>query len=119
MQVRLDVTLRQIVGEKIMEIPIKTEKTIGGVLHSAGRQYPNLDESIWYSDGSLAEHGAVIHIGRDIRHLDGVKTPITNEDTLDVFPPVGGGSGQEDPLAESTFEENDDIAPLKAFNIKS
>ena len=37
--------------------------------------------------GSVAE----IHKGRDIRHFDGVNTPLTNVDTLDVFPPVGGG----------------------------
>ena len=58
--------------------------------------------------GSVAE----IHTARDIRHFDGVKTPLNNEYTLDVFPPVGGKSGQEDPLAESSFEENAGIYPL-------
>ena len=43
------------------------------------------------TDGSLAGSVAEIHKGRDIRHFDGVNTPLTNVDTLDVFPPVGGG----------------------------
>lgn len=91
MQIRLYATLRQIVGEKIVEIPIKSEKTIGDILRSLVQQYPKLDESIWYPDGSLAGHVAVILNGRDIRHLGGVETPLSNESVLDVFPPVGGG----------------------------
>jgi len=53
--------------------------------------FPNLNESIWYADGSLAGHVAVVLNGRDIRHLDGVDTPLSKEDKLQVFPPVGGG----------------------------
>jgi molybdopterin synthase sulfur carrier subunit len=96
MQIRLYATLRQIVGEKIVEIPIGTEKTIGDVLRSLVRQYPKLDESIWYPDGSLAGHVAVILNGRDVRHLDGVDTPLSDEDILDVFPPIGGGANQNE-----------------------
>jgi molybdopterin synthase sulfur carrier subunit len=96
MQVRLYATLRQIVGTKIVEVPVQTEKTIGDLLRALVQQYPKLDESIWYSDGSLAEHVAVILNGRDIRHLEGVDTPLTDDDILDVFPPVGGGSGKDD-----------------------
>ena len=96
MKVRLYATLRQIVGMKIVEVPVQTEKTIGDLLRSLVHQYPKLDESIWYPNGSLAGHVAVILNGRDIRHLEGVDTPITDDDILDVFPPVGGGSGKDD-----------------------
>jgi molybdopterin synthase sulfur carrier subunit len=96
MQIRLYATLRQIAGTKIVEVPVQTEKTIGDVLRSLVRQYPDLDESIWYPDGSLAGHVAVILNGRDIRHLEGVDTSITDDGILDVFPPVGGGSGKDD-----------------------
>ena len=96
MQVRLYATLRQIVGTKIVEVPVNTEKTIGDVLRSLVRQYPELDESIWNPDKSLAGHVAVILNGRDIRHLEGVDTSITDDGILDVFPPVGGGSGKDD-----------------------
>jgi molybdopterin synthase sulfur carrier subunit len=81
---------------KIVEIPVQNEKTIGDLLRSLVQQYPKLDESIWYPNGSLAGHVAVILNGRDIRHLEGVDTPITDDDILDVFPPVGGGSGEDD-----------------------
>jgi molybdopterin synthase sulfur carrier subunit len=124
MQIRLYATLRQIVGTKIVEVPVQTEKTVGDLLRSLVQQYPKLDESIWYPNGSLAGHVAVILNGRDIRHLKGVDTPITDDDILDVFPPVGGGSGKDDlthvtlkftshfrkqvghPLIEFTFKGN-------------
>ena len=96
MQVRLYATLRQIVGTKIVEVPVQTEKTVGDLLRSLVQQYPKLDESIWYPNGSLAGHVAVILNGRDIRHLEGVDTPLTDDDILDVFPPVGGGTGKDD-----------------------
>lgn len=95
MKVNLYATLRQIVGKKIVEIQINNEKTVGNILHTLVRQYPDLNESIWYPDGTLAGHVAVIHNGRDIRHLEGVDTPVTDDDKLDVFPPVGGGSGKD------------------------
>lgn len=91
MQIRLYATLRQIVGTKVVEIPLKTEKTIGDLLRSLVQHYPGLDEAIWYPDGSLAGHVAVIVNGRDIRHVGGVNTPLAEDDTLDIFPPVGGG----------------------------
>jgi MoaD family protein len=94
MQVRLYATLRQTVGIKVVEIPVKVNQTVGDILHALVDRYPELSEAIWYADGSLAEHVAVILNGRDVRHLDGVDTPLTDDDTLDLFPPVGGGVSQ-------------------------
>ena len=92
MQVRLYATLRQTVGIKVVEIPVKVNKTVGDILHALVDRYPELREAIWYADGSLAGHVAVILNGRDIRHLDNVNTPLTDDDTVDLFPPVGGGA---------------------------
>ncbi len=96
MQVRLYATLRQTVGTKIVEIPVQAEQTVGDILRALVQLHPSLDKAIWYPDGSLAGHVAVILNGRDVRHLDGVDTPLSDEDTLDVFPPIGGGSGKDD-----------------------
>lgn len=94
MQVRLYATLRQTTGAKIVELPVGAEQTVGDVLRALVQRYPKLDQAIWYADGSLAGHVAVILNGRDVRHLAGVDTPISEDDRLSLFPPVGGGEGQ-------------------------
>ena len=93
MQIRLYATLRQIAGTRELEIPVEVNQTVGDVLRTLVTRYPKLDEAIWHPDGSLAGHVAVILSGRDIRHLSEVDTPVSEDDRLDVFPPVGGGAG--------------------------
>ena len=95
MNVSLYATLRQIAGTKAVELPVQADQTVGDVLHALVKRYPSLKEAIWYEDGSLAGHVAVILNGRDIRHLEGVDSRINESDQLAVFPPVGGGEDQE------------------------
>ncbi len=97
MQIRLYATLRQIAGTRELEIPVEAGATVGEVLRSLVTRFPRLEEAIWYPDGSLAGHVAVILNGRDIRHLSAVDTPVSNDDRLDVFPPVGGGAKLDQP----------------------
>jgi len=93
---RLYATLRQIAGTPEVEIPVAGQQTVGDVLHVLVERYPRLSEAIWYPDGSLAGHVAVLLNGRDVRHLEGVETLLSDDDSLAVFPPVGGGSSGDD-----------------------
>ena len=90
MEIRLYATLRQIAGAKI-EIEACPGQTVGDALRALTAQHPRLVPSIWRDDGALAGHLAVMLDGRDIRHLNGVDTPLSGARHLDVFPPVGGG----------------------------
>jgi molybdopterin synthase sulfur carrier subunit len=92
MQIRLYATLRQIAETRELEISVEADATVGEVLRSLVTRFPGLEQAIWSPDGSLAGHVAVILNGRDIRHLSEVDTPVSNDDRLDVFPPVGGGA---------------------------
>jgi molybdopterin synthase sulfur carrier subunit len=96
-QIRLYATLRQIAATRELEISIEAGATVGEVLRSLVTRFPRLEEAIWNPDGSLAGHVAVILNGRDIRHLSEVDTPVSNDDRLDVFPPVGGGAKLAEP----------------------
>lgn len=96
MQVRLYATLRQIARTRLIEVPVEGRHTVGDVLCALVERYPRLNPSIWRPDGSLAGHVAVLLNGRDVRHLDGVDTPLSEDDSLDVFPPVGGGRVGDD-----------------------
>ena len=91
MEIRLYATLRQIAGTKTVEVETRARQTVGDVLRALTAQHPRLVPSIWRADGALAGHVAVVLDGRDIRHLNGVDTPIGDAQHLDVFPPVGGG----------------------------
>ncbi len=92
MQVRLYANLRQIAGRREVEIPVEGHQTVGDVLRALVERYPRLSEAIWNADGSLVGHVAVLLNGRDVRHLALVDTPLSDEDSLAVFPPVGGGT---------------------------
>lgn len=84
-------TLRQIVGAKSVKLDARGLRIVGDALRALTDRYPRLATSIWHEDGTLAGHVAVMLDGRDVRHLDGLTTPLGNAEKLDVFPPVGGG----------------------------
>ncbi|GMR10787.1 MAG: hypothetical protein BMS9Abin28_1610 [Anaerolineae bacterium] len=92
MKIRLYATLRQIAGTREVEMPVEGQQAVGEVLRALVERYPRLSEAIWNADGSLANHVAVVLNGRDVRHLDRVDTPVSDDDRLAVFPPVGGGA---------------------------
>jgi len=92
MKVKLYARIRQLAGAREVEIPAAAGDSVGEVLQRLVERYPKLDDAIWAADGSLAGHVAVLLDGRDVRHLKGEDTPIRDGQTLSVFPPVGGGS---------------------------
>lgn len=95
MQVRLYATLRQIANKRVVEIPVEAGQRVGDILNALVLEHPQLHEAIWHADGSLAGHVAVILNGRDVRHIGGLDIPLSDDDRLDVFPPVGGGVDQD------------------------
>jgi molybdopterin synthase sulfur carrier subunit len=93
-QVQLYATIRQKAGTGAVEIPVDAGHTVGDVLNALVQVHPQLHKAIWHDDGSLAGHVAVILNGRDVRHIGGLDIPLSNDDRLDIFPPVGGGAGE-------------------------
>ncbi|MBI3761914.1 MAG: MoaD/ThiS family protein [Chloroflexi bacterium] len=69
-------TLRQSVGAKSVRLDNADLQTVGDALRALTARYPRLAPSIWHDDGTLAGHVAVVLDGRDIRHLDGLATPL-------------------------------------------
>jgi molybdopterin synthase sulfur carrier subunit len=100
-KIRLYATLRDLIGTRQVDVQMEDVETVKFVLHHLVQQFPQLHEVIWQPDGSLAGYVAVILNGRDIRHLNGIETSVSDEDTLDIFPPVGGGA-----LAEGCTKVN-------------
>ncbi|GAA6758698.1 ubiquitin-like small modifier protein 1 [Thermus oshimai] len=87
-KVNLYATFRDLTGQSQVRVE---GKTVGEVLEALVRAYPTLKEELFEGE-ELAERVSVFLEGRDVRYLNGLATPLTEEATLDLFPPVAGGT---------------------------
>jgi molybdopterin synthase sulfur carrier subunit len=93
MRINFYATLRQLVGGKTVEVQAPaTSTTVLTALEAATRERQELAGELWRAPGMLKEHIHVFVNGREISFLNGLETPVSDRDTLDVFPPVGGGN---------------------------
>ncbi|CAG0947072.1 hypothetical protein ANRL1_03630 [Anaerolineae bacterium] len=93
MQVNFYADLRPLAGGKTVDLNVSAPVTARQALASITRTRPALAEKIWTASGELYDHIHVFINGRQSVFLpQGMETPVQAEDTLDVFPPVGGGS---------------------------
>jgi molybdopterin synthase sulfur carrier subunit len=95
MRVNFYATLRAVAGGKAIDANIGAPITVRTVLESVTRDKPNLAAEIWKTPGELNDLIHVFVNGRETRYLpQGLDTPLDPHDTLDVFPPVGGGDAR-------------------------
>ncbi|EEB74080.1 ubiquitin-like small modifier protein 1 [Thermococcus sp. AM4] len=81
-KVKVFATLIDIVGKRMLEI--EGVKTVGELLDELDRRFPGVKKEL--EDGYL-----ILVNGKNIEHLQGLETPIKDDDTVSVFPPAGGG----------------------------
>jgi molybdopterin synthase sulfur carrier subunit len=92
MKVNFFAGLRQIVGQKTVEIPISEGATASQLVAEIVRCYPALERELLDEHGNLYGHVHVVINGRDIRHLEGgMERVITYADKVSLFPAIGGG----------------------------
>lgn len=75
--------------ENRREVPV-AGATVGEALNSLFDEYGELKERIW-ADGSLRRFVNVYVHGEDIRTLEGLDTPLRDDDELTILPAVAGG----------------------------
>ena len=93
MQINFYADLRPLAGGKTVEVNVHASMTAREALEAVTRARPTLAEKVWQPSGELFDHIHVFINGRQSVFLPrGLETPVRSEDTLDVFPPVGGGS---------------------------
>ena len=83
--VKLYANLRKLAGTK--ELPI-TGGTIRAVLGELAGLHPLVGDLI-LADGKLRQHIVVTLNGHNILDLE---TPVTEQDSIAVFPPIAGGA---------------------------
>lgn len=91
MHVRLYATLRDLLGAARLEQPLPDPATVGQALQRLAADYPALADKLWDGEGNLTGYVTVLLNGRSIEYLRGSETPLCADDTLSLFPPVGGG----------------------------
>ncbi len=92
MQVNFYATLRTSAGGKTVHVALPEPSTAMAVLMAATRDKPALAGEIWGETGRIKDHIHVFVNGRQSSFLpQGLDTPLTAADSLDVFPAVGGG----------------------------
>jgi len=81
-KVKLFATLVEIAKRKEIEIEAATAREVLDKLK--GLYGPSFEKEL--------EHGMIFLVnGRDIAHLQGLDTPVNDDDVISLFPPIGGG----------------------------
>ena len=94
MKIKFYATLRDIVGQKEVEIDIESGVTVREMIDLIIKKNPRLEQELLDSHGNLYQHVHVFVNGRDAPYLeDALSTQIQDNDKIDIFPAVGGGEG--------------------------
>jgi sulfur-carrier protein len=92
MKVYFYATLRDITGQKTVDIDIPDYSTVRQLVDAIVARFPPLRDKLLQQNGDLWGHVHVFVNGRDAPFLnDQLETVIKPTDTISIFPAVGGG----------------------------
>lgn len=92
MKVKFYATLREIVGQKSVDFPLNEGDTVNELMNKIIDRYPALEPKLLDEDGELLGYVHFFVNGRDLPYLEkGMETELSDDDTISVFPAVGGG----------------------------
>jgi molybdopterin synthase sulfur carrier subunit len=85
--IKLFAGLRKLAGKKEIIVP---GASIQEVLENLAREYPQL-QLFLVKDGQLHPRGILTMNGQAQDPETGLETPVSEQDQIAIFPPVGGG----------------------------
>jgi sulfur-carrier protein len=65
--------------------------TVGEVLSALWIERAALRDRVLNEQGEIRQHVNIFYDGRDVRRLDGLRTPITGSSEMHIFNAVSGG----------------------------
>ncbi len=68
--------------------------TVGELLDSLDRKYPSIKSQLLTEDGQIARFVNVYLNDEDVRYLQGLVTPVKENDTLVILPAMSGGAAR-------------------------
>jgi molybdopterin synthase sulfur carrier subunit len=66
-------------------------ETVGGAIDELVERHPGLRNRLLTPEGDLHRFVNVYRNGEDVRYLDGLETPLTDEDEVRLLPAIAGG----------------------------
>jgi len=92
MKVNFFATLRDIAGGKVVEFDLEHGVTAQEILDAIIEKCPRMEKELLNENGEMYGHVHFFINGRDVQFTDDqFETRIMQEDTVNVFPAVGGG----------------------------
>ena len=75
-------------GQSVVEVQ---GANIGAALANLTEQHPDLKKHLFNDDGELRPFVNLFLNDEDVRYLDGVDTPLAENDRLQIIPSIAGG----------------------------
>ena len=91
--VQLNGTLRGAAGLKVVEVDGAPDATAADIIVLLVADLPVLAPEMLDGDGNLRSNIAIFRNGRNIRLLNNLETPVSPDQTLDLFPKIGAYRG--------------------------
>jgi len=92
MNVTFYATFRDITGQKTVDIDVPEHATIRQLVNAIVKRFPDMQDKLLQDNGNLRGYVHVFINGRDAPFLEDQMDTITQpEDSISVFPAVGGG----------------------------
>lgn len=92
MRVQLHSTLRALIGEKSVEVPLDEDASVRDLVRAMARRWPALLDRLLDDDGRISRQVNILVDGRNVRWLArGGDTTLATAKRIDLFPPTAGG----------------------------
>jgi len=79
-------------GEAVVPLP---GETVGEVLNALVERHPGLKKHLFNEDGRLRPFVNLFLGEENVTQLNGLQTPVAENDTLLIIPSIAGGSAQD------------------------
>lgn len=89
--IKILATLRDIVGDKTLDVSMDGVKTAGDLARAVKAANAELGDYLIDADGALTGKIHILVNGRNIEWLDGLDTPVGEDDNFILLPPSAGG----------------------------
>ena len=91
MRIKLPAALNQSGTSGMVDLDVPAQSTLGSVLQDLERHIPGATRKIVSTDGTLYGYVNLYVNGDDVRHGDGLSTPVKDSDEVLILPAISGG----------------------------